>query len=165
MINLFIALSLLRLKSGSKVLTVKDVSLNLKLNLMEPRGKRVSVRFVAARYMFLAFLFCLQMIFPISFLSFIQLSIGNEAISLTLILIQSENASNVLILTQFYCVVVSPSTPLSQHKYSPQCSLYTSFGFYKENLVKNQQPFKSAIISLNPINLLSDCQSLSRVKS
>lgn len=165
MINLFIALSLLRLKSGSKVLTVKDVSLNLKLNLMEPRGKRVSVRFVAVRYIFLAFLFCLQMIFPISFLSFIQLSIGNEAISLTLILIQSENASNVLILTQFYCVVVSPSTPLSQHKYSPQCSLYTSFGFYKENLVKNQQPFKSAIISLNPINLLSDCQSLSRVKS
>ena len=165
MINLFIALSLLRLKSGSKVLTVKDVSLNLKLNLMEPRGKRVSVRFVAVRYIFLAFLFCLQMIFPISFLSFIQLSIGNEAISLTLILIQSENASNVLILTQFYCVVVSPSTPLSQHKYSPQCSLYTSFGFYKENLVKNQQPFKSTIISLNPINLLSDFQSLSRVKS
>lgn len=99
MINLFIALSLLRLKSGSKVLTVKDVSLNLKLNLMEPRGKRVRVRYVAARYVFLAFLFCLQMFSPISFLSFIQLSIGNEVISLTLILIQSEITSNVLILT------------------------------------------------------------------
>lgn len=69
MINLFIALSLLRLKSGSKVLTVKDVSLNLKLNLMEPRGKRVRVRYVAARYVFLAFLFCLQMFSP--FLSFL----------------------------------------------------------------------------------------------
>ena len=165
MINLFIALSLLRLKSGSKVLTVKDVSLNLKLNLMEPRGKRVRVRYVAARYVFLAFLSCLQMISPISFLSFIQLSIGNEVISLTLILIQSEITSNVLMLTQFYCDVVSPSTPLSQHILSPQCSLYISFGSYKENFVKNQQPFKSAIISLNPINLLSDCQSLSRVKS
>lgn len=165
MINLFIALSLLRLKSGSKVLTVKDVSLNLKLNLMEPRGKRVRVRYVAARYVFLAFLFCLQMFSPISFLSFIQLSIGNEVISLTLILIQSEITSNVLMLTQFYCDVVSPSTPLSQHIHSPQCSLHISFGSYKENLVKNQQPFKSAIISLNPINLLSDCQSLSRVKS
>lgn len=99
MINLFISLSLLRLKSGSKVLTVKDVSLNLKLNLMEPRGKRVRVRYVAARYVFLAFLSCLQMMFPISFLSFIQLSIGNEVISLTLILIQSEITSNVLMLT------------------------------------------------------------------
>lgn len=70
MINLFIALSLLRLKSGSKVLTVKDVSLNLKLNLMEPRGKRVSVRFVAARYVFLAFLFCFPHFFPFFYPAF-----------------------------------------------------------------------------------------------
>ena len=47
-------------------------------------------------------------------------------------------------------------TPWHRYVYSPNFFLYISYGTGKENLVKNQEPFNFAILSLILMRLMFD---------